>query len=442
LHQLIGLALLMQGRFRQVVQVGRAIESEAASAGPGPRVYAHHVLGWGYKGQGLVPQAIEQFEQAVSEGKQGADKNDLAVAYENLGLQNFLGGRFVAARESLAQSLALFRESANELRGVNALHTLCRVWAAEGDHLRASQQILQALDLENGDAGRLAADAHHVLGAIQVLHAEWDNARSSFEQALRIRKKSGHKMGIVEATVALGFVDQCLGRWDNALATYLQALDVAEEMDPSPQQVLARRSLGLLRLLAGDGAAAATELQQALALAETMPETLEYAPTLLAMAELRLQAEQLEPALIFARQSLDAARPLEHVAEANIVLASIHLARGDVEAAQQYAAAATLHATRLAAPRLLARACLATAQVERLLKADTATASFQLALRHAEAAGTPVERAAVRRAFADHLRAGGSDWDVAQSMEAEAETLVRTLTDSPTRRPGFHPCNR
>jgi hypothetical protein len=48
----------------------------------------------------------------------------------------------------------------------------------------------------------------------------------------------------------------------------------------------------------------------------------------------------------------------------------------------------------------------------------------------------------VRRAFADHLRAGGSDWDVAQSMEAEAETLVRTLTDSPTRRPGFHPCNR
>src|SRR5262249_8289886 len=159
---------------------------DTLAAEPGPRMLAHKVIGWGYMGKGQVDPAIEQFELAVSEAERWGDKVSLATAHETLGQQNYLGGRFTEARDHLAPSLSLYRESANELRAVFALHILCRIWIAQGDHDRANDQIRQALDLEIEGRERFAADAHQILGVIHVVRSEWEEAKTSFQKAVGI----------------------------------------------------------------------------------------------------------------------------------------------------------------------------------------------------------------------------------------------------------------
>jgi DNA-binding SARP family transcriptional activator len=392
LLQIVGFRWYRQGRFAEVLRLGRQIESEAVAAGHGPRMLAHKVLGWGYAGQGQMGQAIQQYELAIAEAERWGDKPSLATSYGILGQLDYLGGRFTAAREHLARSLSLYRESAAELRAALPLNVLCRLWVAEGEHVRASEQIVEALQLQTEGQEPVAADAYQILGAIRVLHADWEGAAASFEQALALFGHSEDTPSTVEAMVGIGFVDQCVGRLDDARTRYLDAVKISERMDPSPQRVLALRHLGRLRLLMGQRTAAEAEIREALALAETMPETLEYPPTLLAMAELHACEGRFSKALQLARQSLDQTRPVDQLVEAHVVLAQIHQALGQGADAAEHAAEAVVHAGRLDSPRLLSLAHLVSAQAQVDRDPEQAQLTFEIALQKATEARTPYER--------------------------------------------------
>ena len=49
-------------------------------------------------GLGQVERAIEQYELALIAAERTNDKTQMAVAHENLGIENFVGGRFAAGR--------------------------------------------------------------------------------------------------------------------------------------------------------------------------------------------------------------------------------------------------------------------------------------------------------------------------------------------------------
>jgi DNA-binding SARP family transcriptional activator len=422
LQQLIGLAWYLQGRFRDVVDLGRRMESEATST-TGPLLLAHKVAGWGYTGLGQVQEAIDHYQLAVAGAEKWGDKPTLANAYSALGLQEYLGGRFEAAREHLGRSLALFRDSANELRAVNSLHVLCRVWVAEGEHARAAEALVQALDLEIEGNERWAADAHAILGETHVLRSQWAEAATHYQQALEIRTAASHMPGIVEAEVALGFVDQCVGNWASAGSHYRKAVRLAATMDQSPQQVLASRHLGRLSLVAGDLDGAAAHIESALALADSMRDTLEYAPILLAVAELRFHQMDFQQALEFASRSLEHAHPVHDIIEAHVTLCRINVALGRAGFAAMHAREAVEKASRLGSSRLLSSSHLAAA----LSAGQDARASFEIALQHANNAAAPLERATVLHHYASSLRRTNSSPDLAHSLELEGSALIQTL---------------
>ncbi|HEY1295046.1 MAG TPA: AAA family ATPase [Chloroflexota bacterium] len=430
LQQLIAVAWYVQGRFREVELLGRRVEKEAALGGPRARQFAHYVMAWGHMGQGQVAAAIDHYELAVKEAQLDGDKAELALAYQNLGQEEYLGGRFATAREHLGRALSLFHESASELRAASTLHSLCRVWVAEGEHERARESLLHALSEEIDSHVRWAADAHHILGTIQTRCAEWEAAVASLERALEGRKRAGHLPNTVESIVALGFVDQCLGRWRQALARYAVAVAIAEQLDPGPHRVLGLRHRGRLRLLAGDREVAAADLGEALALAETMPETLEYAPTLLAMAELRTDVGDLDGALDLALKSLEQARPLEQSVEARTVLARICLAQRDVPRAIAHATEAIDLATRLGSPRLMSLAHLVFAESMAEQDAERARGAFETALAYADEAETSYERALALSAYGRFSRATDARVELGAAMENEGQALIRAVRDT------------
>jgi hypothetical protein len=110
------------------------------------------------------------------------------------------------------------------------------------------------------------------------------------------------------------------------------------------------------------------------------------------------------------------------------VLSDLHLALGDRGLARAAAATSRAGAERLRSARLLSRALLAAARAG----ADTAdpaetSASFEAALAHAGAAGTPYERAAALRAFGEYLHARQTDRHRAAAMLEEARGLLERL---------------
>jgi DNA-binding SARP family transcriptional activator len=427
LQQLIAVVWYAQGRFRDVTRLGEQIVSEANLADSRARQLAQFTVAWGHMGQGQVIDAIEHYQLALKEAELDGDRAELALAYQNLGQEEYLGGRFAAAREHLTRALTLFHDSASELRAASTLHSLCRVWVAEGEHARARESILGHLDQEIAGRVRWAAEAHHILGTIQTLCGEWDAAAASFERALAGRKQAGHLPGTVEALVALGFVEQCLGRWGDASEGYTRAVAITDRMDPGPHRVLALRHRGRLRLLNGDRLLAAEDIGDALALAEAMPETIEYSPTLRAMSELRLEVGDLDRALELATESLQRARPLDQAVEAHVVLARVYLTRQECQLALSHAREAVALGGRLGSPRLLSLAHLVLAEAMSEQVDVNARDAFQTALRYADEAETAYERALTLNAYARFARVTESDAELAESMEDEAITIMQSL---------------
>ncbi len=427
-QQMIALVRYLQGRYREIIELGRELLGEAEQLGqPSALMRAHLVSGWGFMGQGRVSEALEHKYLAVEAAERAGDKMQVAIAHENLALQNYLGGRFAAAHDEVDRALAIFRESASELRAVHSLQHLCRVWVAEGELDRPREQVTLALELEVAGQERWAADSHQILADIAILRGEWQTARAHAEEALGVRRRVGDMAGIVESLVALGKVDESVGRWQPALARYEAAGAVAKQMDPGPPLVDARRHLGHLLLAMGERARARAEIDAALALAELIPEVLDFAPALLAAAELELQRDPAL-ALALAEHSLARARPVEHVLNAHLVLSDVYRTLDQRQLAGDHATIALEQASYLRAPRLIALAELAVARVNAAERRDErAAAAFDDALAHAERAEAPFERATIERDYADCLERQPAFRERAAALRSEAQELFRRL---------------
>jgi DNA-binding SARP family transcriptional activator/predicted ATPase len=356
LLQLLGWAMYRAGRFSEAIRIGDRIEKESAPDEHGPRMLAHRVMGSGYLGLGRIPESIHHAELAIAEAEAHGDRVALAVSFEFLGRAECGGGRFATARRHLAHALELYRESTDEQRGLWALRSLCRVWIAEGDHKRAQAQILKVLNEKSASDEAFEGDAHYLLGLTQSTRAEWGAARESFDQSIRVAARLGDALTRINATVALGFVEQSVGRLGLAETHYLEAVELTREIDPSPHRALALRHLGRLRLLQHDPTTATADIAEAVRQVKGMPDSLEFAPTLVALADLRCQEGNFDEARTWAQAALETARPLADRVEAHVMAARANLGLGSVPLAVSHAKEAVAQAETLQAPVLLAAA--------------------------------------------------------------------------------------
>jgi ATP/maltotriose-dependent transcriptional regulator MalT len=312
------------------------------------------------------------------------------------------------------------------------------VWVARGELDHARDRALRALGLELGGKDRLAAEGYHILGLIDAIRAHWVSAGQRFEQALAVREHVWDGPGMTEGFVELGRVRQYQGDWPGARVLYERAVAVADQMEPCPYQIQAHRAHGRFLLLAGDEEDAATQLQTAMVLAQAMPETFEFAPTLVALAELRFVQGDLQSAADLAQRGLEHPENwfVDQFIEGQVVFATIQLARGELSTAASLAAEALNAAGRLQAPRLMSVAALAGARVA-AEGYDWAAAlkGFEAALDHATRAETPYERASAMEGYARALTAARRDAGLAATLQHEAERLFRELVATqPERR--------
>jgi tetratricopeptide (TPR) repeat protein len=157
-----------------------------------------------------------------------------------------------------------------------------------------------------------------------MLRAEWDQARTYLEQALAAHERVGHAVGVAESLIDLGLVCQQLGEPLEAEHRFRRAHAVSQTVDPCPVTVSAARHLGQSLLEHGRPEEAARYICAAVTLVRSMPGSLQYAPTLLAQAELEF-ATQPTSAIERAAAALEAARAVDVRLAAHLFLARAFL---------------------------------------------------------------------------------------------------------------------
>jgi tetratricopeptide (TPR) repeat protein len=217
------------------------------------------------------------------------------------------------------------------------------------------------------------------------------------------------------------------GAWTDAKQLFEKALATAEAMDPCPQLVAAQRHQGQLMLRMGDVDAAAVALRRAADIAWSMPTSNEYAPTVLALAELQHLQGLDDDARANASSALRAGGPVTLRIEIHSFFAELEIAAQNPRLAVPHVEAALHLAEQLGSPYLRGLARIAEAHW-RVATAghDSAAASFKAAVDEFRQARTPYEEALAQREYGR----GPTPGDRSPALTSELELGLHQLTVS------------
>jgi DNA-binding SARP family transcriptional activator len=398
------LHLFLLGRFDQQLALAQDMLGRATALTQAPsQVAAHTAAGIAYMALGQFDASLDQFELLQAAAQRGDDKVRIAISHENMGLLHYRCGRFATSREHLLAALELYQQAtAWQLaaspgsRAVNTLQALARVDLAEGRVAEARLHAETAYALATEANDRWAAECQHVLASIHALVNEWPEAELRYGQALAIRERVGHAAGMVESLIGIGLMHEYRGQWPRARDAYLRAWRIAADMDRGPQTIAASRHLGNLLVRVFDDREGAIYLREASAMVQTMPQTVEYAPTLLALAQLARVTGDVTEGLEYARQAGELGGTAEFQVELRCLLAELLITSGQADVAVARAAEGVPIAEQLGSPRLLGLAYLALSRAGAARREVSASArNLELARQHLRAGQISLEVASV-----------------------------------------------
>jgi len=421
--------LYLRGRYGETVELGEQMLAEAKllHGNVRPLIVSHSALAWGYMGLGQTRNALEQYERALEIAALAGHKVHQAMAHQNIGLQHYLSGNFSAAEEHLQRACSFFYDAASESRALHATQLLCQVWIARGELPRAHAQASLALELSHAGGLRWAADSHHILGSIAALRAQWQEAERCFAQALNVRVNVGAMVGAVDSLVALGNVFESSGDWIRARQQFQSALRLAGAMDPGPKLVLAKTHLARLLLRSGESSLAVQLMTDAVILAENIPDTIEYAPALIAYAELRLSEGDPASAALLVERALTREMSIDNAVSAHVLLARVCAVLGDIDSGRTHLAQARALANRLGGPQFMSATALAEGWIAAASGDDeSASSAFELSVRQADLARTPYYLLLALEAQIDHAARIGAR-EPAQRLREMVATLRAKL---------------
>lgn len=160
-----------------------------------------------------------------------AAEGDKARAHRVLGHTHTYLGEHGAAKEHLAQALAL-TESAGDLAGqTETQRCLAWSWVWQGDDRRALEHAATALELCPDDHPLDGAPELNMVGWLHARLGNHDEARRHCASALALHRAHHNREGEAEALGSLGFLDHQVGDHEQALTHYRQALAVCRELN-------------------------------------------------------------------------------------------------------------------------------------------------------------------------------------------------------------------
>jgi len=270
-HCFLSVALEMQGRYRESLEVARVFESAESHAGLNREALAlvrvHAGLAYNYTGD--HPKAIAILNTALRESSQDGSAAQLGTIYVALARVYRSINEYNIARDHALSALEHHRRT-GDWRGLAEAY--CGIALAElfeGKYEVALDNFNQALKLVGDNpAPYLLGKIHtNMAGAFWFLKRTQEGIRC-LEKAVGYYERTEHKANAADGYNNLGMNLILVGDWHRAQEVLDRALLLASEIDEQDAKVpMVLDSLGQLKMLRGEFVEAQRLLQRAVSLA-------------------------------------------------------------------------------------------------------------------------------------------------------------------------------
>ena len=277
---------------------------------------------------------------ALTAARQASDQAGQADALHQLGLLETVTGNYLAAADSLAQAVALYRDIGDRAGQAYALCQQGMLQDFTGDYSAGIASHQQALALARGSGDKRAeACTLQALGFAQELTGDYAPSAANLAAALDLYRSLGQRLGEAEVLNCLGTLQTQTGEYRAASANLRQALEIFRDLGDQGYQAWALNDLGMVQQLTGDHPAAAASHQQALDLFRDLGNQLGQAEALNRLGELSTRTSATSQARDQHTQALAITRDLGAAPEEARALEGIgssHLHDGNPRPAAEF----------------------------------------------------------------------------------------------------------
>jgi len=188
---------------------------------------------------GCMPEAIEQYEEAILRAEADGNGTVMAEALRRLSAVRYRSGERDTARELCSRSFEIARNIANDLLAGEALNALGVMFVHDGALSEAQEHFLRAIEI-GGTNRELLARIQQNLGTIASIRGKLDVARARYALSLDGYQSANDEHGCALAYHNLGIVSRHQERFDDGDSYFTKALEIAERTGDLHLQALCK----------------------------------------------------------------------------------------------------------------------------------------------------------------------------------------------------------
>jgi tetratricopeptide (TPR) repeat protein len=180
------------------------------------------------EGRGDADQHFEQMRQI---GVATDEKDLIATAHQNLGIQAVIADDHDLARTHFRESFKLKGETEDYYGAMQVALNMCNVFLGEGAY-KTAWKLLDDLDryLRGPDSHGLRAGLHGQRGMVLTKEDRFDDAKQQFQESLRFARRANSGARQVVAMQNLGANAMARRQQREALRWYRKATEIAEAL--------------------------------------------------------------------------------------------------------------------------------------------------------------------------------------------------------------------
>jgi tetratricopeptide (TPR) repeat protein len=195
------------------------------------------------KNQHLVLKLREEIKAEHPADK--VNKRGLAASYVNIGSVYWNQGNYPEAQKMYLSGLKLFEELADLQNTASCYDGLGIVYYAQGNYQEALKNQLKALEIKKENDDKFGISSSYLnIGGIYEAQGNYKEALHNYELSLKIREEIGDQQGIATAFSNIGVIYSRLGNFDSAISNLKLSVKILEEIADQQGIACASNNIG------------------------------------------------------------------------------------------------------------------------------------------------------------------------------------------------------
>lgn len=202
--------------------------------------------------KGRYISAENYWEESQRMAREAGDPSQEAIALSNLCRQYYNGGQLQKALDGFHRALNVFRATNEKARIATSLNYLGDVYRTQHDLPNAYKSYTEALQILESINDRMRlADSYNRLGMIATMENDESRAVGYYTKALNIYEQKGFTRGVINMQFQLGKLMQKVGKLKESLPYFYETLAMLKKTEQNYILMNCLSSIGQVYYLLG-----------------------------------------------------------------------------------------------------------------------------------------------------------------------------------------------